>query len=63
MIPHPGLFNIPRYEKRDTEKLVSEMCNCPPCDTVHSEVVSRTLGCDGSDSNKGILNAVFPFDL
>ena len=29
MISHPSLFNISKYEKRDTEKRVSEMCNCP----------------------------------
>ena len=29
MISHPGLFNVLRYVKRDTEKRVSELCNCP----------------------------------
>ena len=38
MIPHPGLFNISRYEKRDTEKGVSEMCNCPQYYTGHCAV-------------------------
>ena len=29
MIPHPSLFNVSRYEKRDTEKRESEIGNCP----------------------------------
>ena len=29
MIPHPSLFIVSRYEKRDTEKRLSEIGNCP----------------------------------
>ena len=43
IIPHPDLFYVSRYEKRDTEKRASEIGNCPQYCTVQCKQTNHYL--------------------